>query len=511
MRTTHQDLPTTGPEREALRNKGQFWTPPWVADAMVQYALGGNSTSLFDPAVGAGAFFLAAKRYAAESRRRVSFSGAEIDPAALEEARQNGLTSSDLLRVAITDFVANPPVASVPAIVANPPYIRHHRLSAETKSKLKRLALEVVGRTLDGRAGLHIYFLVRALQLLEPQGRLAFIMPADTCEGVFAPVLWSWLAARYSIDAVITFDAEATPFPGVDTNPLVVMIRNAEPRSEIVWARCHMPETDELRQWVQNGMAPSSTPAITACQRTASEALATGLSRHPAVVQDRGPALGEYARVMRGIATGANEYFCLTRERVASLGIPTEFLRTAVGRTRDVPGHELDERTIMDLNEAGRPIYLFSPDGRDLAEFPDAVKDYIQEGVDLGLPARSLIAQRRPWYKMETRNVPPILFAYLGRRNARFILNRTQAVPLTGFLCVYPKANVPVEGLWRVLQHPRTIENLALVGKSYGGGAIKVEPRNLENLPLPVDAVREAGLPVSPSPETHAPQLRMPT
>jgi len=34
---------------------------------------------------------------------------------------------------------------------------------------------------LDGRAGLHIYFLVRALTLLEPGGRLAFIMADPLC------------------------------------------------------------------------------------------------------------------------------------------------------------------------------------------------------------------------------------------------------------------------------------------------------------------------------------------
>ncbi|HNC43012.1 MAG TPA: hypothetical protein PLU80_02455, partial [Acidobacteriota bacterium] len=44
--------------------------------------------------------------------------------------------------------------------------------------------------------------------------------------------------------------------------------------------------------------------------------------------------------------------------------------------------------------------------------------------------------------------------------------------------------------------HPETIANLALVGKSYGSGAIKVEPRALEKLQLPVKAMEQAGLPI---------------
>ena len=88
---------------------------------------------------------------------------------------------------------------------------------------------------------------------------------------------------------------------------------------------------------------------------------------------------------------------------------------------------------------------------------------------------------------METRRVPPFIFAYLGRRNARFIRNRAGCLPLTAFLCVYPKSEEPgfIESLWQALNHPNTLANLKLVGKTYGSGAIKVEPRALERLPLP--------------------------
>jgi hypothetical protein len=50
---------------------------------------------------------------------------------------------------------------------------------------------------------------------------------------------------------------------------------------------------------------------------------------------------------------------------------------------------------------------------------------------------------------------------------------------LTCFLCVYPLADDKefVDNLWKVLQHPDTLEHLKLVGKSYGDGAIKVEPK----------------------------------
>jgi len=492
-------LPRSGPAREALREKGQFWTPDWVARAMVAYALAGGCDVLLDPAVGAGAFFRAARAIEPELGRRVRLLGCEIDVAALREATGNGLTPSDLRGVELRDFVLDPPPGPFAAIVANPPYLRHHRLPAETKQALRAFAEGWLGSALDGRAGLHVYFLLRALTLLRPDGgRLAFIVPADTCEGVFAPQLWEWIARRFRLDAVVTFAPEATPFPGVDTNAVVLMVRAAAPRSHFHWAHVLRVEEGALERWVRSGFRDRGA-GIVAEERALAEGLRTGLTRPPASgVGEEGPVLGDYARAMRGIATGANDFFLLTRERAHALGIPTEMLLPAIARTRDVPGDRVDEALLAALAAAGRPTLLFCPDGRTLAEFPESVRRYLEEGERRGLPARPLLASRRPWYRMERRPPPPWLFAYLGRRNARFVRNLAGAVPLTGFLCVYPHRTDPQDlaSLGEVLRHPEVVANLRLVGKSYGAGCIKVEPRALERLPLPERVVVAAGLPL---------------
>jgi len=495
MRVTEHKIPAGGPAREALRKKGQFWTPDWIAEAMVGYALAAGSEHLFDPAVGEGAFFRAANSIAAESEREVLLLGTEIDPAVLRRACGDGLTEHDLSRVELRDFVLSPPDGPYRAIVANPPYIRHHRLSRHVKESVRSLGAALLGSSLDGRAGLHVYFLLRALQLLADKGRLAFIMPADTCEGVFAHTLWRWIARNYRLDAVITFEPEASPFPGVDTNPLIFCIQKASPEESFLWARVNQGNTSELKAWALSGFAQEPGVAITVHQRSLSEGLATGLSR-PFAESRSVATLGDYAQVLRGIATGANDFFFLTRNRAASLQVPNEFLLPAVGRTRDVQGDEITQQTLEMLDAAGRPTLLLSLDGRPVDSFPPSVREYLRHGEQLGLPGKAVLGQRRPWYRMETRRVPSFLFAYLGRRNARFIRNTAGARPLTSFLCVYPQSRNPhfVDRLWKVLSHPDTVANLSTVGKSYGSGAIKVEPRALERLPLPEVILREVGL-----------------
>lgn len=495
-RRLHQDLPASGAARKSLREKGQFWTPDWVAEAMVSYLLRDKKVlDVFDPAVGAGAFFTAAKKLAGKLRLKLNLAGRELDPDALLQAKSARLTSHDLAGVEIKDFVFDPPSKSFLGIVANPPYIRHHRLSPASKEKLRAFGTRLIGKALDGRAGFHIYFLLRALELLAPSGKLAFIMPADTCEGVFSDPLWRWITKHYKLDAVIAFAPEATPFPRVDTNALVLLISKESPSEHFFWAFCQEPETPELLQWIQSGFH-SKPKSIQVHNRTLREGLRTGFSRYPQENPPDGVPLRVYARILRGIATGANEFFLLTDIQVGQLRLPKQFLLPAVGRTRDVPGDEVSLASIEALRREGRAVWLLSLDGREIQHFPKSIQDYLRRGEELGLPQRALIASRGQWYKMEARTpAPPILFAYLGRRNTRFIRNKAGAAPLTGFLCVYPKNAAHTEQLWRALQHPDTIKNLPLVAKSYGAGAIKVEPRSLDRLVIPTHVLEKVGLP----------------
>ena len=106
-------IPGNGARRESLREKGQFWTPDWIAEAMVAYVALNSPDHIFDPAVGTGAFFRAAKNATTESGASPKLLGFELDPNALNQARFNGLSSEDLARVQIEDFILNPPARPI--------------------------------------------------------------------------------------------------------------------------------------------------------------------------------------------------------------------------------------------------------------------------------------------------------------------------------------------------------------------------------------------------------------
>lgn len=504
-----QVLPATGPQREALRERGQFWTPFWLAKVMVGWVTESRPEMLFDPAVGPGTF-LAAARAAGYIG---SFAGYELHESSFTEGRRLGLSPNDFKDVVMGDFISARVDRVFPAIVSNPPYIRHHRLAEDRKAELRRIAERVLGFALDGRVGLHVYFLIKCLELLAPGGRLAFLLPADVCEGISSRALWNRICERFCLEAVLTFDESAAPFPAVDTNAMVFLISNTAPKERFKWLRVWERDGEAITRALR-GLAngDADQPALTCVERELPEALVTGLSRPPRAASLQGVPLSHFARVMRGIATGANEFFFLTGQQIAELGLETRYFIRGIGRTRDCPGDVLRAATLAALEAQGRPTWLLNLDATPKERLPLPLRLYLEIGERQKLHERALIRSRRPWYRMERRTPPPILFAYLGRRDCRFILNEAGVVPLTGFLCVYPWDSRPVavRQLWRALNHPATLQNLAFAGKSYGGGALKVEPRQLETLEIPAAVLDEVGL-ESPPVATELMLLEAPT
>lgn len=492
-----QELPTAWEHREKLRQKGQFWTPDWVADAMVHWVLS-DSTELFDPAVGSGAFFRAAKRYAWKNNRSVYLAGCELHEEEIQKAYNFGLNFSDFANLIIDDFIKVDIPKRFLSIVANPPYVRHHRLSSEYKLLLKQLAEANIGAPLDARSGLHVYFLIKALTLLQKGGKLAFILPSDVCEGKFAPALWNWIAKKFCLHAVVTFAANASPFPKVDTNPIVVFLSNNPPQKTFWWSKVNSVETTAFYEWVRKGFGSQDDLEFYSVERTLEEGLKTGLSRTPTAIPIATDFIefNKLFKVMRGVATGCNDFFFLNSAQIKQHNLPFSAFIRAIGKTRDISSEIVTQHDLLKLDQQGQPTYLLFLNSCENPYSIKSIKTYLEQGVTLGLPERSLIKQRSLWYRMETRQPPPWLFAYLGRRNCRFIRNEADVVPLTGFLCVYeryPGLFTP-EVISKVLNHPATLANLSLVGKNYGGGALKVEPRQLDRLLIPLQVAQEFGL-----------------
>jgi hypothetical protein len=156
-------------------------------------------------------------------------------------------------------------------------------------------------------------------------------------------------------------------------------------------------------------------------------------------------------------------------------------------RNREVQSLLLDERDWQTLSDTGKGVWLLYLSGQDISKYPGLHK-YVKTGEAHGLHLRSLVQTRKRWYMMEQREIPAIFFTILTRGNPRFILNRAGVRPLNMFSLLYPNRLIVeadlTEILWALLNSSFSLSHLPSVSRTYGGNTLKVEPRELDNLPV---------------------------
>lgn len=472
----------------AERNKlGQFATPTRLALEVVQSALlmlGRQEQIRFlDPAFGTGSFYSALLESAAE---RVETARAfEIDPHYGDSAVK--LWAKTTLDLKIADFTKAKPTASSNFLICNPPYVRHHHLSQNSKADLR----EAIGRhfhfNLSGLSGLYCYFLVLSTAWLTKGGVAAWLIPSEFMDVNYGQKVKQFLLDHVTLERIHRFDPNEGQFDDALVSSAVVFFRNEKPKrghrvsftfggslkKPKITSRVTRNELEGIGKW-------TSLPHKAAAGRVKSA-----------------KTLSDLFKIQRGIATGCNEFFLLTPEKNELFKIPKQFLKPIL------PSPRYLDSDVIEADRNGNPIvakklFLLScdlPEAEVRAKHPSLWK-YLQTGIDSGISERYLCKHRRLWYSQENRPAAPFVLTYMGRPSSksaapfRFILNRSKATAANVYLMLYPKPGlakvidsnpVALEAIWRGLSGI-TGEMFTDEGRIYGGGLHKIEPRELANV-----------------------------
>jgi len=501
-RQCREDPSLLGAAYEALaarterHTRGQFFTPRPLARFMARLACEHGAKRILDPAVGAGALL-------GELPSATRVHGLDTSPVCVALATATLLGRgfrSPSLRVG--DFLAGPSFAplaspSFDAVLCNPPYVRHHLLPSSEKHRLGRRYRELFGVSLSSLSTSYVYFLLEALGQLREGGLLVFLTPADFLDTRYGASLKQVLQLHTTVDELLLFNRQELAFQGVLTTSAITIARKTRPRARhtLMFSEAKL-EANEItrvtrRERSQVSLSPEQKWSHYFGER---QRRVAGLSR------GRPQQLSDYLKIRRGMATGSNEFFVITQHVVDAWGIEPEFLTKVVASARDLPGLVLTRADWNQLRRSGRPCWLLSVGLPREQLHGKKVLDYLAHGEALGVDQRFNCRSRRPWYRQENVPAPDVIITYMNRGKPRFVQNRAgcrvMSVFLNGFLRVRSSC---LPELLRSLNSDTTAELIQQLGRTYGGGLLKIEPSELASLPMPTLLARESLFPPAPA------------
>lgn len=478
---TELDSKKTALERNKL---GQFATPTVLAREVLSYGLSlmpqGQRVRFLDPAIGTGSFY-SALREMIGARPLEAAKGYEVDSHYGEPARV--LWADSCLDIELADFTqTKPPSDGFNLLICNPPYVRHHHLSGDEKRRLQVVSKEAAGVNLSGLAGLYCHFLALSHLWMRADGVAGWLIPSEFMDVNYGRELKRYLLEEVTLLRIHRFD------------PNDVQFDDALVSSAVVWFKKSKPPLEHTVEFSYGGThaAPVISRQIASAELT-NEAKWTRFPRQEVRAAVDTPILSDFFSIKRGIATGNNAFFILSRENIEELDLPMEFFRPILPSPRYVKYDEIE------ADNQGNPILSHSLFLLDCRLSEDEIEQrhpslwlYLKSGKE-EVASRYLCKSRPIWYKQEDRRPTPFICTYMGRSDSasdspfRFLLNHSRAIVANTYLMLYPKPHVAerlngrtdaIRGVWEELNNIRP-ESLMSEGRVYGGGLHKMEPKEL--------------------------------
>jgi adenine-specific DNA-methyltransferase len=496
--TTNEVLPDDRTDTGSIRKaRGAFFTPGELCDYIVNWAIQSPEDRVLEPSCGEAAFLLAAvrrlKRMGA-SPTPGSLNGIELHEASSRAATALIRNSGWPANVTTADFFTVSPQRRYSAVIGNPPYVRYQDFAGGGRARARAAAL-AAGVPLTGLASSWAAFTVHAAQFLVPGGRLGLVLPAELLTVNYAAAVRRHLMAAFGRVRLVLFTERV--FPGVQEEVVLLLaedalakggtdhceLRQVRTAADLAAATAQ-PHTGIGYRWTPKHTHGKWTPALLSVD--ALDAY-TAVEENPAF-----ETLHAWGDTTLGMVTGNNRYFALSPARVLELGIPREeLLPLSPPGSRHLRGLTVAASAWAELGKSGAATWLFRP-ASALTDCSPAAQAYVAEGVRDGVDTAYKCRMRTPWWRVPL--VPPadLLLTYMNADTPRLTSNRAKVHHLNSVHGVYLRRGrkalgaelLPIASL-----NTMTLLGAETVGRSYGGGMLKLEPKEADLLPVPGPAL----------------------
>jgi adenine-specific DNA methylase len=488
-------LPSATVDTAALRKaRGAFFTPEPVARYVTDWAVRSLSDRILEPSCGEAAFLLAAvdrlsalRSAGGKQTGPGTLDGVELHEASASAARavlqQAGVTAN----ITPGDFFLVEPTGSYDAVIGNPPFVRYQDFAGDSRTRSRAAALRA-GVSLTGLASSWAAFAVHAALFLKPGGRLGLVLPAELLSVNYAAEVRRFMMHSFQRVDLVLFTERV--FPGVleevvllladgyqqgpTEHASVYQARNAAELANIAAGRSWKPVRPEDK-WTPSLL---SSDALTAYTQL--------------IAGDDFTLLETWGDTTLGMVTGNNRYFAVSPARAQELGLrQTDLVRLSPPGSKHLRGLSFSDSALDQLGASGSAVWLFRPSAKP----SPAALAYIAAGETTGINTAYKCRMRKPWWRVPLVPAADLLLTYMNADTPRLTTNRAKAHHLNSVHGVYLRRglrNLGRDHLPLASLTSMTLVGAETVGRAYGGGMLKLEPREADRLPVPSPALAQA-------------------
>ncbi len=466
------------------KERGAFFTPPELTSFIAEWAIRKPSDHVLEPACGEAEFILAAhdRLYAlgcSADRRNSQVLGFELHHESAKQALIRLLSCGYSSPIEVADFLSVDPKARVDVVIGNPPYIRFQVLSAEQQERMQEIAWRS-GIALSALSSSWAPFVIHAASFLSVGGRLGFVLPAELLTVNYAAPIRAYLLESFASVQLVTFDKRV--FPEVQEEVVVLLADGFGIGStdRLIWRQCQ--DMDDLYTGIANDYVPPSPHerwsgifAPKDAKDSLSLLLGTSFVR-----------LEEWGSISLGAVTGCNSYFAVSARTISEYGLTEEDVLTlSPPGSRHLRRLALDGAALRILEEEGRQTRLFYPREGSLSS---GAEEYLAFGESIDVHQAYKCRKRTPWWKVPLTKLPDVFVTYMNAAGPNLCANEAAAYNLNschGLVFDPGKRSIGRELLPLACLNSATFLGAELAGRAYGGGILKLEPREAANMPVP--------------------------
>jgi len=305
---------------EHRKKFAQFFTPYSIADLMIKWLLGNeNLQTVLEPAFGLGVF----SRALLSKKNDIQIKGFEIDNLIFEKAKKE-FSGTEKLNLLLEDYMYNDWNNKYDGIICNPPYFKFH--DYDNKNILKEIESKLKCK-LNGFTNLYTLFLLKSIYQLKPNGRCAYIIPSEFLNSDYGKLVKTHLLKIGTLRHIIVFDFEENVFDDALTTASIILCANDNKTNKVQFTNIQsIKDLDIVENLIENYPIFSETSKIYSFSELNPE-----IKWKAYYQQQNGHkyknlvSFSTYAKVVRGIATGANDYFTFNLSKAKKYNIDENF------------------------------------------------------------------------------------------------------------------------------------------------------------------------------------------